>query len=97
MRMQLSMSKLAFIIGKVWDRVEKFFLHLASDVVMIILTVLALWIVGYVIDHFFPFEPETLKLMKSMSEWGILVLFALYIIKDIWKVVNEMKPGGSHE
>lgn len=87
------MLKLRFV-RKVWNRVEEIFLHLLSDVVIIILTILALWIIGHIIKFFFPFEPETFKLIKTISELGILLVFVLYIVDIvdyIYKVISKVK------
>ena len=86
------MSKLGFI-REIWNRVEEFSYHLVSDVIMIILTILALWIIGCAIPFFFPSEPETVKLMKMISELSIILIAAIRMFDDVYRTAINTKVG----
>jgi hypothetical protein len=60
---------------------------------MIILTVLALWIIGCVIPFFFPSEPEMVKLMKMISELSIILIAALRMFDDVYRTAVDTKVG----
>ena len=81
----------------IWKDNVEFVKHLLSDIVKIVLTIGSLKIIIIIVDIVVTEKLIIIRYMEMAAHIGILLIFVIYIVRDIYNILRETIKGGEHE
>jgi hypothetical protein len=90
------MNKQNFL-RRVWNDNVEFIRHLLGDVIKILLTIGSLKLITIIVSHLFTEKPTIINYMEMASYIGILIIFIIYIVFDIYIIMKKLKEGDADE
>lgn len=80
-------------LKKVWGDNIEFIGHLLGDIIKILLTIGSLKIIMISTSLLFTEKPTIIQCMEIASYIGILIIFIIYIISDVYFALGKIKEG----
>ena len=77
----------------IWNDNVEFIRHLVGDVIKIVLTMLSLKLIIIIAGCIFTEKPLIIEYMEMASYIGILVIFIIYTILDIYGIIRKLKKS----
>jgi len=75
---------------KIWEDIEEIIIHLFSSTIVMFLSVLCFYSVGFIVKLVFSEENYLITLMEIASQGTILALFLVYVAKSLIRAFKKI-------
>lgn len=77
---------------KLWNENKDFITHIIGHGVKIVISMVILKLIYIISDFLFSEKPKMLQYMENLSSWGMLAIFFILLIFEIYDLIR--KSGG---